>query len=84
MQNLKNLKMLNLSGTGVEAVWTLTKPNPLTSLTNLDLSNNKNFSNAMPLGALKNLKTLNLSRTNVTQEQVESLKIMLPGCNIIR
>lgn len=56
---------------------------PLTSLTNLDISGNNNMYNFSELVSLYNLKTLNLTNTNVTKEEIDFLTSYLPNCKIL-
>lgn len=55
----------------------------LTSLTNLDISGNNNMYNFSELISLYNLKTLNLTNTNVTKEEIDFLISYLPECQIL-
>lgn len=55
----------------------------LTTLTNLDISGNNNLYNFSELVSLYNLKTLNLTNTNVTMEEVDFLTSYLPDCEIL-
>lgn len=54
----------------------------LTSLIHLDISGNTNMYNFKELVNLYNLKTLNVTNTNITDEEIIFLKANLPGCEI--
>lgn len=55
----------------------------LTALNHLDISSNKNIEDISVLYNLVNLKTLNVSNTNVSQKEYRQLLKKLPACQII-
>ncbi len=75
-----NLEILNLESNEVYDLWPLMR---LTKLRHLCLTNTK-VTDLAPLAGLKNLKNLWLNHTQVSDEEIEKLKLALPNCNIIR
>ena len=79
LETLCNLKTLVLSYNNIND---LSPVAYLLSLTNIDLSGNYNLQNINKLAELYNLKTLNLTNTNITKKEIGFLKSHLPGCEI--
>ena len=83
IQNLKNLKTLNMSNnlmTGIPA-----EIGQLQKLETLDLSNNQFTGLPNELGNLKNLKTLNLSGNNYSFQDLNAITANLPATvNILK
>ena len=73
-----NLESLKASGNGISDA---TAVSAMTSLTNLDLSNNPGLliSGIPSLTSLTNLKTLNLAGTGISADDEAALKAKLPG-----
>lgn len=80
LEELKDLKILVVSYNNIKDLVPICY---LTSLTNLDLSGNKNLTNICELISLHHLKTLNVTNTNITKEEIEFLTINLPNCIIL-
>lgn len=55
----------------------------LTSLIHLDISGNNKMYNFSELISLYNLKTLNVTNTNITKEEIDFLLYHLPDCEIL-
>ena len=55
----------------------------LINLEYLNLTSNRNLKNFEALYYLKSLRTLDLSETNVTQEEIERIKNHLPSCDVL-
>lgn len=79
LETLCNLKTLVLSYNNIND---LSPVACLLSLTNIDLSGNYNLHNINKLAGLYNLKTLNLTNTNITEKEIGFLKSNLHGCEI--
>ncbi|MCI9077757.1 MAG: protein kinase [Lachnospiraceae bacterium] len=79
LKTLRNLKILVLS---YNDITDLSSVASLTSLNSLDLSGNQNLQNITTLCGLYNLKTLNLTNTNITKKEIGILNSSLPGCKI--
>lgn len=79
LETLCNLEILVLSYNNITDLSPVVS---LKSLINLDLSGNFNLQNIKSLAELYNLKTLNLTNTNITKKEIEFLNSNLPGCDI--
>lgn len=79
LETLCNLEILVLSYNNIDDLSPVVS---LKSLINLDLSGNYNLHNIKNLAELYNLKTLNLTNTNITKKEIEFLNSNLPGCDI--
>ncbi len=85
---LLNLKYLDISYNGrIQSVLYDAEMdlNPLKSLKKLEYLNilgNRNIINFDALHYLKSLRTLDLSETNITEDEIEKLKFNLPDCEI--
>ncbi len=79
LEMLSGLKILVLSYNNITD---LSPVASLTSLNSLDLSGNYNLQNINTLCRLYNLKTLNLTNTNITKKEIGILSSSLPGCKI--
>lgn len=79
LETLCNLETLVLSYNNIND---LSPVAALKSLINLDLSGNSDLHNIKSLAELYNLKTLNLTNTNITKKEIEFLNSNLPGCDI--
>lgn len=79
LEDCSNLKILVLS---YNKLTDLIPISSLTKLTNLDLSGNTNICNYTELVSLFNLKTLNVTNTNIKKEEIEFLSSNLPNCKI--
>lgn len=79
LEELDNLEILVLS---YNKITDLSPLCTLTKLTHLDLSGNKNMYNFNELVTLYNLKTLNVTNTNITNDEVSFLSSKIPGCKI--
>ena len=86
---LKQLTYLDLSFNGrmqaliFEAEMDLQPLKYLINLEYLNLTSNRNLKNFEALYYLKSLRTLDLSETNVTQEEIERIKNHLPSCDVL-
>lgn len=74
-----SLKELDLSGNDIQDITPIAS---LRALESLDMSNN-DISSETPFMSLTKLKTLRLSGTALTQQQLDSLQTALPDCEII-
>lgn len=79
LELLCNIKILVLSYNNITD---LSPVASLTSLDSLDLSGNYNLQNINMLCGLYNLKTLNLTNTNITKKEIGILSSSLPSCEI--
>lgn len=79
LEEINNLEILVLS---YNKITDLSPLCTLTKLTNLDLSGNKNMYNFNELVSLYNLKTLNVTNTNITNDEIKFLSSNIPGCKI--
>lgn len=79
LEEINNLEILVLS---YNKITDLSPLCTLTKLTNLDLSGNKNMYNFNELVNLYNLKTLNVTNTNITNDEAMFLSSNIPGCKI--
>lgn len=80
LEEINNLHILVLSYNKITDLLPICS---LTSLTNLDISGNNKMYNFSELVSLYNLKTLNITNTNVTRDEVDFLKCYLPDCEIL-
>ncbi len=80
LEEIANLKILVLSYNKITDLLPICS---LTSLTNLDISGNNKMYNFSELISLFNLKTLNLTNTNVTKDEIDFLTYYLPDCEIL-
>lgn len=80
LEETANLKILVLSYNKITDLLPICS---LTSLINLDISGNNKMHNFSELISLYNLKTLNLTNTNVTREEIDFLTYYLPDCEIV-
>jgi hypothetical protein len=55
----------------------------LKKLEYLNLISNRNIINFDALHYIKSLRTLDLSETNITEEEIEKIKFYLPECEIL-
>ena len=79
LSNLTNLTELSLSFNSISDISSLSN---LNNLTLLNLSYNS-ISDISSLGSLTNLERLYLSNNQLTEEQIEELRNLLPNCIII-
>ncbi len=79
-RGLEHLYLLILSDNVCKDISGLSE---LQELNFLDLSGNHELSDIRPLTSCRNLKTLILSDTAVTESSIEQLQMVLPQCNII-
>ena len=86
---LKNLTYLDLSSNGrmqsllFDAEMDLQPLKYLNKLEYLNLTSNRNLINFDALHYLKSLRTLDLSETNASEEEIEKIKLYLPDCEIL-
>jgi len=79
MTKLRILSAKNNNLTGIPA-----EIGQLSNLVSIDFSNNNLDSMPNEIGNIKNnLKTLNLSGNNYSQEKMQEIKNMLPNTNVI-
>jgi len=80
IKNLKSLKVLDLKGNSFKSL--PKEIGELTSLEYLDLSYTKLDSLPPTFGQLRSLSELNLSNTNLSKEEKQKIKELLPNCKI--
>lgn len=89
LSSLRKLSYLDLSNNGrmqavlFEVEMDLQPLKYLSNLEYLNLMSNNNLKNFEALFYLKSLRTLDLSDTNVTQEELEAIKSKLPSCEVL-
>lgn len=80
LEEIRQLKILVLSYNKITDLLPICS---LTSLVHLDISGNNKMYNFSELINLYNLKTLNVTNTNITQEEIDFLTYYLPDCKIL-